>query len=180
MSAKWCSSDWRVQRTVRIRKGRRHPEMPEKNSGVSGILWVLLKGIPSVASRSQESEKHRLENTVGLCWSFKKDRHLRDLQSQHLSGEKRRPSIQARALNNSNICIRTQNVSDIRSKALLLLAMSFWHTFIPNAHSLILGYWLQQKWGDKWILPPWPAKERAKGCDVGNAPQPPNPPIAQK
>ena len=34
-----------------------------ENSGISGI-FVLQKGISSVASQSQESEKHRLENTV--------------------------------------------------------------------------------------------------------------------
>ena len=56
MFSKRCFSDWCVQRVVRIRKGRRHQNALK--------YWCFQKGLSSVASRGEESEKHHLENTV--------------------------------------------------------------------------------------------------------------------
>ena len=62
MFSKRCFSDWCVQRVVRIRKGGGHQNASKQ--WCFQAFFPSLMGIPSVASPSQESEKHRLENTV--------------------------------------------------------------------------------------------------------------------
>ena len=62
MFSKRCFSGWCVRRVVRICKGRKH-----QNASKHWCLqafFVPLKGFSSVANRGEESEKHRLENTV--------------------------------------------------------------------------------------------------------------------
>ena len=62
MFSKWCFSEWCVQRVVRIRNGRRHQNVLKHLRFQA--FFAPLKGFSSVASRGEESEKHRLENTV--------------------------------------------------------------------------------------------------------------------
>ena len=64
--SKRCFSEWCVQRVVRIRNGRRHQNASKH--WCFQAFFVPLKGFSSVESRGEESEKHRLENTV---WSPK-------------------------------------------------------------------------------------------------------------
>ena len=57
MSSKRCFSGWRVQSVVNICKGRRHQNV--RKQCCFEAVCVHLKGVTSVASQGQESEKHR-------------------------------------------------------------------------------------------------------------------------
>ena len=60
--SKRCFSEWRVQRAVRIHKGRRHQNASKK--WCFQAFFAPLEGDYLCRKPSQESEKHRLENTV--------------------------------------------------------------------------------------------------------------------
>ena len=75
MFSKRCFSEWCIERVVRIRNGKRYQNALKH--WCFQAFFVPLKGFSSVASRGEESEKHRLENTV--CYSLERSHHCKAL-----------------------------------------------------------------------------------------------------